>query len=122
MDRLTSMQVFIEIAERGSMTAAADVLEISKPMVRRYFDSLEAWLGARCSFLPFIPPPPKHSRSYQQPRFIPLICCPCKFSIRPAPPARKPRARRLLRTNFSLPFSRHIRHKVPLSTQSDAHS
>ncbi|WP_117163947.1 helix-turn-helix domain-containing protein [Pseudomonas capsici] len=42
MDRLTSMQVFIEIAERGSMTAAADVLEMSKPMVSRYFDSLEA--------------------------------------------------------------------------------
>nr|WP_200998067.1 LysR family transcriptional regulator [Pseudomonas cichorii] len=57
MDRLTSMHVFIEIAERGSMTAAADALEMSKPMVSRYFDSLEAWLGARCSFLPFIPPP-----------------------------------------------------------------
>ncbi|MBN6716445.1 helix-turn-helix domain-containing protein [Pseudomonas capsici] len=42
MDRLTSMQVFIEIAERGSMTAAADALEMSKPMVSRYFDSLEA--------------------------------------------------------------------------------
>lgn len=47
MDRLTAIDVFIEVAERGSLTAAAEVLDMSRPMVTRYLAALEQWLGAR---------------------------------------------------------------------------
>ena len=47
MDRLTAMQVFSEVAQRGSFTAAADHLEMSRVMVTRYVTQLEKWLGAR---------------------------------------------------------------------------
>jgi DNA-binding transcriptional LysR family regulator len=47
MDRLTAMRVFVEVAERGSLTQAADHLELSRAMVSRYLASLEQWLGAR---------------------------------------------------------------------------
>lgn len=47
MDRFTAMQVFVEIAERGSLTATAGVLDMSRPMVTRYLESLEQWLGVR---------------------------------------------------------------------------
>ena len=47
MDRLIAMQVFVEVAERGSLTQAADVLDMSRAMVSRYLESVERWLGAR---------------------------------------------------------------------------
>ena len=47
MDRLTAMHVFTEIVDRGSITAAADALEMSRPMVSRHLQSLEQWLGVR---------------------------------------------------------------------------
>lgn len=47
MDRLTAIDVFIEVAERGSLTAAAEALDMSRPMVTRYLAELEGWLGAR---------------------------------------------------------------------------
>ncbi|MES2070598.1 MAG: LysR family transcriptional regulator [Pseudomonadota bacterium] len=47
MDRLVAMQVFVEVAECGSMTAAAAQLDMSRAMVSRYLESLEDWLGAR---------------------------------------------------------------------------
>ncbi|MFS2139001.1 LysR family transcriptional regulator [Duganella sp. Dugasp56] len=47
MDRLTLAKVFIEIVDRGSLTAAANSLEISRSMASRYLDELEDWLGAR---------------------------------------------------------------------------
>ncbi|QWP75424.1 LysR family transcriptional regulator [Lysobacter sp. K5869] len=47
MDRLTAMTVFVEVAQRGSVTAAAQALEISRPMATRYLAELENWLGAR---------------------------------------------------------------------------
>lgn len=47
MDRLTAMTVFVEVAERGSLTAAAEVLDMSRAMVSRYLAEVEAWLGAR---------------------------------------------------------------------------
>lgn len=47
MDRHTAMQVFVEIADRGSLSAAADALEMSRAMVSRYLESLERELGAR---------------------------------------------------------------------------
>lgn len=47
MDRLKSMQVFVETVERGSLSAAAEALGMSRAMATRYLDSLEAWLGTR---------------------------------------------------------------------------
>lgn len=47
MDRLTAMQVFVEVARSGSFSATADKLEMSRAMVTRYVGELEQWLGAR---------------------------------------------------------------------------
>jgi DNA-binding transcriptional LysR family regulator len=47
MDRLTAARVFIEVAERGSLTQAAERLEMSPAMVSRYLSAMEAWLGTR---------------------------------------------------------------------------
>ena len=47
MDRLTAMRVFVEVAERGSLTQAAERLDLSRAMVSRYLASLEQWLGTR---------------------------------------------------------------------------
>jgi DNA-binding transcriptional LysR family regulator len=47
MDQLTSMRVFVEVAEVGSLTQAAERLELSRAMVSRHVASLEQWLDAR---------------------------------------------------------------------------
>lgn len=47
MDRFVAMQVFVEIAERGSLTEAGNALDMSRAMVSRYLESLEQWLGVR---------------------------------------------------------------------------
>ena len=47
MDRLTAMQVFVEVAHTGSFSATADKLDMSRAMVTRYVGALEQWLGAR---------------------------------------------------------------------------
>ena len=47
MDRLSAMRVFVEVADRGSLTQAAEALDMSRAMVSRYLESLERWLGAR---------------------------------------------------------------------------
>jgi DNA-binding transcriptional LysR family regulator len=47
MDRLTSMTVFVRVAELGSFTDAADEFEISATMVGKHVRSLETRLGAR---------------------------------------------------------------------------
>ena len=47
MDRLTAMQVFVEVARSGSFSATADKLDMSRAMVTRYVGELEQWLGAR---------------------------------------------------------------------------
>ncbi|WP_313459460.1 LysR family transcriptional regulator [Stenotrophomonas sp.] len=47
MDRMTAMTVFVEVVERGSLTAAADALDMSRAMVTRYLAEVERWLGAR---------------------------------------------------------------------------
>ena len=47
MDRFTAMTVFVEVAGRGSLTAAADALDMSRAMATRYLAALEEWLGAR---------------------------------------------------------------------------
>lgn len=47
MDKLRAMQVFVAIAEQGSLTAAARLLESSLPAVVRLLAALEAGLGVR---------------------------------------------------------------------------
>src|SRR5450631_2579029 len=47
MDRLMAMQVFVSVVDCGSQSAAADQLDLSRPVVSRYLAELEAWAGAR---------------------------------------------------------------------------
>lgn len=47
MDRLTATRVFVTVVEQGSLTQAADHLDMSTAMVSRYLAAMEAWLGAR---------------------------------------------------------------------------
>lgn len=47
MDKLTAMRVFVEAVERGSLTAAADRLGLSRAKASRYLAELERWLGIR---------------------------------------------------------------------------
>ena len=47
MDRLTAMEVFVEVAHSGSFSATAVKLDMSRAMVTRYVAELEQWLGAR---------------------------------------------------------------------------
>jgi DNA-binding transcriptional LysR family regulator len=47
MDRLTAMRVFVTVVDLGSQSAAADYLEISRPVISRYLAELEEWVGAR---------------------------------------------------------------------------
>lgn len=45
MDRLTAMRTFVEIVDRGSLSAAADALDRSQPTVVRTLAALEKHLG-----------------------------------------------------------------------------
>lgn len=47
MDRLTAVRVFVEVVDRGSLTQAADRLDMSAAMVSRYLAAVEAWFDAR---------------------------------------------------------------------------
>lgn len=47
MDRIQAAQVFVAIAERGSLTAAAELLDMSRAMVTRHLAEMESWAGAR---------------------------------------------------------------------------
>ncbi|WP_083745292.1 LysR family transcriptional regulator [Variovorax sp. KK3] len=47
MDRITASQVFMNVADRGSMTATAEALNMSRAMVTRYLAHMEAWAGVR---------------------------------------------------------------------------
>ena len=47
MDRLSAVRVFVEVADRGSLTAAADHLDMSVAMVSRYIAAVEKWFDAR---------------------------------------------------------------------------
>lgn len=47
MDRITAAEVFVAIVDRGSMSAAADVLDMSRAMVSRYLNEMETWAQAR---------------------------------------------------------------------------
>ena len=41
------MRVFVTVVDLGSQSAAADHLDLSRPVVSRYLDELEDWVGAR---------------------------------------------------------------------------
>lgn len=47
MDRLKAAQVFVTVVERGSLTAAAEALGLSRAMTSRHLEAAEQWLGAR---------------------------------------------------------------------------
>nr|WP_315204936.1 LysR family transcriptional regulator [uncultured Albidiferax sp.] len=47
MDRISAMRVFSEVVTRGSFTAAAETLGMSRAMVTRHIAELERWLGTR---------------------------------------------------------------------------
>ena len=47
MDKLVAMQVFVAVVDGGSQSAAAQALDLSRPVVSRYLAELEAWAGAR---------------------------------------------------------------------------
>ena len=47
MDRLQAIRVFVTVVDLGSQSAAADHLELSRPVVSRYLAELEDWVGAR---------------------------------------------------------------------------
>lgn len=47
MDRIVAAKVFVTIAERGSLSAAAQLLSMSRAMVTRYLATMENWSGAR---------------------------------------------------------------------------
>ncbi len=47
MDRLAAMRAFVEIVDRGSLTAAADSLDRSQPTIVRTLAALESHLGTR---------------------------------------------------------------------------
>lgn len=47
MDRLTALHVFSTIVEQGSLSGAADKLDISRAKVSRYLAELESWMDTR---------------------------------------------------------------------------
>ena len=47
MDRITAMRVFVEAVDKGSLTAAAEALDLSRAVATRHLAELEDWLGAR---------------------------------------------------------------------------
>lgn len=47
MDRLTAVRVFVEVVDRGSLTQAAEGLDMSAAMVSRYLAAVETWFDAR---------------------------------------------------------------------------
>ncbi len=47
MDRLTAVRVFVEVANRGSLTQTGEHLDMSAAMVSRYLAAIEDWFDAR---------------------------------------------------------------------------
>lgn len=47
MDRITAAKVFLTIVEKGSLSGAADTLDMSRAMVTRYLATMEQWSNAR---------------------------------------------------------------------------
>ncbi len=47
MNHLSAIRSFVEIADKGSLTRAAEALDLSRAMISRHLEGLERWLGAR---------------------------------------------------------------------------
>ena len=47
MDRLTALHVFVTIVEQGSLSRAAENLDMSRAKVSRYLTQLESWMDVR---------------------------------------------------------------------------
>ena len=47
MDRIKAAEVFVAIVERGSLSGAAEGLDMSRAMVTRYLAQMEDWSGSR---------------------------------------------------------------------------
>jgi DNA-binding transcriptional LysR family regulator len=47
MDQLSAIRSFVEIVDQGSLTRAAENLDLSRAMVSRHLENLERWLGSR---------------------------------------------------------------------------
>lgn len=47
MDKLKAMEVFVTVVDCGSQSAAAEKLDLSRPVVSRYLAELEDWSGSR---------------------------------------------------------------------------
>jgi len=47
MDRLSGMQTFVEVVQRGSFTAAAEKMRLSRAQVSKSVMQLESHLGTR---------------------------------------------------------------------------
>ncbi|MBN9358389.1 LysR family transcriptional regulator [Herbaspirillum huttiense] len=47
MDRLTATKVFVTVVDQGSLTLAAECLEMNAAMVSRYLAALESWMKVR---------------------------------------------------------------------------
>ncbi len=47
MDKLMAMEVFVTVVDCGSQSAAAEKLDLSRPVVSRYLAELEDWSGSR---------------------------------------------------------------------------
>ncbi|ACB66017.1 transcriptional regulator, LysR family [Burkholderia ambifaria MC40-6] len=47
MDRLQTMQIYVQIVERGNFTRAADALQLHRPAVTKAVQQLEQELGIR---------------------------------------------------------------------------
>ncbi|WP_217703045.1 LysR family transcriptional regulator [Marivivens donghaensis] len=47
LDRIIAAKVFVETVERGSATAAAEALGMSRAMASRYLSAMEDWAGTR---------------------------------------------------------------------------
>lgn len=47
MDRLVATRVFVTVVEKGSLTQAAEHLDMSTAMASRYLAAIETWLGTR---------------------------------------------------------------------------
>ncbi|MCW8906089.1 MAG: LysR family transcriptional regulator [Sedimenticola sp.] len=50
MDRLKGIRIFVEIAEQGSMSAAARVLGVANSVVSKHLHELEQWLDRKLVF------------------------------------------------------------------------
>ena len=66
------MRVFVTVVDLGSQSAAADHLDLSRPVVSRYLAELEDWVGARFAASHHAQAEP-HGRRRGNPATLPAI-------------------------------------------------